>query len=78
MSGWFTLPDRLAIEMAMKLKAESGFRSPEPHRHSSGTPVQPYRLGGAAYRPNGVRERTRRRRQIERGQLRTESGLVRS
>lgn len=56
--------------------APGGFRSPEPHRRSSGTPVKPYRPSGPV-QEEGSRATARRRRQIERGQLKAENGLVR-
>jgi hypothetical protein len=57
--------------------APIGYRSPPPHRHSSGTPVKPYRASGPVM-AEGSKAAARRRRQIECGQLKAANGLARS
>ena len=55
------LPSGPSLEIAV---ASGGFRSPPPHRHSSGAPVKPYRLTGN--KPHqGAREIERRRKRME-------------
>lgn len=52
----------------------SGYRSPPPHRHSSGSPVKPYRESDAGHVPHqGQREMARRRRQMARAKLKAEA-----
>lgn len=63
-------------QRVITIARETGYRSPPPHRHSSGTPVKPYRPSGAVM-PEGSKAAARRRRQIERGQLKVENGLAR-
>jgi hypothetical protein len=50
-----------------RLLPAGGFKSPAPHRRSSGTPVKPWRVSHNTPH-QGVREIERRRRQIERAQ----------
>lgn len=54
--------------------AVGGYRSPPPHRHSSGKPVKPYREPDAGHVPHqGIREMARRRRQMVRAKLKAET-----
>lgn len=61
---------------AMIVVGTGGFRSPEPHRRSSGTPVKPYRPSGPVQEEGG-RAAARRRRQIAAGRLKAKNGLER-
>lgn len=56
--------------------SRAGYRSPPPHRSSNGTPVKPYTPSGPVM-AEGSKAAARRRKQIERGQLKAENGLAR-
>jgi hypothetical protein len=65
-----------ADDRVITIARETGYRSPPPHRYSRGTPVKPYRASGPVM-AEGSKAAARRRRQIERGQLKAENGLAR-